>query len=126
MNPLILVGLGGLAGAVSRYIVSGLVQGGSPGFPVGTLFVNLSGSFALGLIITLSDYGVGVDASTRLMVAVGFIGAYTTMSTFSYESVRLLIDGKIPHFALNVLSTNVLCLSGVLIGRWAAMALTGG
>jgi len=126
MNPLILVGLGGFAGAVSRYLLSGLVQGGNPGFPMGTLFVNLSGSFALGFLMTLSDYGMGIDASIRLLVAVGFLGAYTTMSTFSYESVRLLIEGDIRSFALNVVSTNVLCLSGVLIGRWAAMALVGG
>jgi len=126
MNPLILVGLGGFAGAVSRYMLSGLVQGLSSGFPMGTMFVNLSGSLTLGFIMTLNDYGVGVDASARLLIAVGFLGAYTTMSTFSYESIGLLVGGELRAFMVNVVATNTLCLSGVLIGRWAAMALAGG
>ena len=126
MNPVILIGLGGFAGAVARFIVSGLVQGSNPGFPVGTLFVNLSGSFALGLLMTLNEHGLGVDASTRLLVAVGFLGAYTTMSTFSYESVSLLVGGELRSFAMNVVATNTLCLTGVMVGRWAAVAIAGG
>jgi CrcB protein len=86
------VALAGALGAVARYAVHALVQSRVAGsFPFGTVVVNLSGSFVLGVITGLTIYH-GLDSDVRVVVGTGFIGAYTTFSSFSYETLGLLED----------------------------------
>ena len=124
MYRTLLVGVGGLFGSVARYWVAGVVQrlDGST-FPVGTLSVNVLGSFILGLLMALSlDRGL-INADTRLLLATGFCGGFTTMSTFSYETVALLRDGSAAAAAGNVGITLVACLAAVALGDLAARLL---
>lgn len=83
------VGLAAAVGAVARYVLNQYVQHQSPGaFPRGTWLINITGSFVLGLLVSLgARHGLPEEVVT--VVGVGFCGAYTTFSTFSYESVRL-------------------------------------
>jgi fluoride exporter len=89
-NTLILIALGGLIGAVLRYLISVWVSSSPTGFTIGTLAVNFSGTLTLGTIIYLSEYSAGVSPETRTPMTVGILGAYTTMINFGYESFRLL------------------------------------
>src|SRR6266568_3837003 len=101
---------GGIVGTLSRYYLQGWVQArvGPPGFPTGTLAINLLGSLAVGFIIRLT---------------IGFCGAFTTMSTFSYESMKLLADGEYWYAGLYMGGTIVGCLAAVLIGTMLANRL---
>jgi len=120
-----LIGLGGIVGAVSRYLLSGWVQNNYSGFPYGTLFVNFTGALALSIIMYLSEYSAAVPSEVRVFLTVGVLGAYTTMSTFGFESFRLLEQGENLSFALNLLSTNGLVLIGVLMGKMIAQRVAG-
>jgi len=125
MNPIILVALGGSIGAILRYILGGFVQSSFISFPFGTLFINFTGTLTLGIIMYLSEYSGGITPDARLFLTIGVLGAYTTMSTFGYESFRLLESGETLNFALNFLATNILVLLGVYIGRALALKLAG-
>jgi fluoride exporter len=116
----LLVALGGLLGSVARYWLSGVVQQASGGeFPFGTLAVNILGSFVVGLIMALSlDRGV-VAANTRILLTTGFCGGFTTMSTFSYETVALMRDGEMVLALSNLATTMGSCFAAV----WAGQAL---
>lgn len=120
MQTWIIVGIGGFIGAVLRYFTSGWLQGSGSTFPVGTLGVNVIGSFFLGLIMYLSEYGGIFDGETRIFLTLGVLGAFTTMSTFSYESFRLLDQQEFGLFALNILGTLALVLLAVWGGKVAA------
>ncbi|HIH88048.1 TPA: fluoride efflux transporter CrcB [Candidatus Bathyarchaeota archaeon] len=122
---LALIGAGGLVGAISRYLLSGWVQGNYSGFPYGTLAVNFTGSLLLSVIMYLSEYSTGMPSNVRILLTVGFLGAYTTMSTFGFESFRLLEQGETVRFLLNLLGTNALVLVGVWLGRLIALRLSG-
>jgi len=90
----VIVGLGGFVGANARYLVGGWVQQRlGAGFPLGTLVVNVSGSFVLGVFATLA-MRLPWGEHWRLLVAIGFVGAYTTFSTFEYETLRLIAEGS--------------------------------
>ena len=125
MYTILLIGLGGVLGAVSRYILSGWVQNNYSGFPYGTLFVNFTGTLILSLVIYLSEYSSVVPSDFRVFLTIGVLGAYTTMSTFGFESFRLLEQGETVRFALNLIGTNALVLLGVWLGRLAALRLSG-
>ena len=89
--PLLLIGLGGFAGAIARYLVDGAVAERTDGaFPWGTLVVNATGSFVLGLLFALTADRAILPAEIRGPVLIGFIGAYTTFSTWMLESWRLV------------------------------------
>lgn len=94
LSRYLIVGLGGFAGANARYILGGWVQNRcGPGFPFGTLVVNLLGSFAIGLFATLA-LRLAWDEQWRLLISIGFIGAFTTFSTLEYETLRLIAEGQ--------------------------------
>ena len=114
---LFLVGAGGFFGAVARYLVDGWVSRlTGAGFPWGTLAINLSGSFLLGLLFAMTiDRGV-LPAEIRAPVMIGFIGAYTTFSTWMLESWRLVESGEIAAAAGNVIGSVVLGLLAVFLG----------
>jgi CrcB protein len=114
----LLVALGGLVGCIARYWLAGAVQRlGDHGFPTGTLAVNVLGSLLIGLVMTLSlERGV-VDEDLRILITTGFCGGFTTMSTFSYETLALLRDGERLLAFGNVGVTLVACLGAVWTGN---------
>jgi len=90
----LVVGAGGFLGAMARYGVGLLVmQRWTRDFPLATLLINVSGSFLLGLFSTWATERASLDPALRLLVATGFVGAYTTFSTFEYETQRLAESG---------------------------------
>jgi len=124
MWPTCLVALGGLIGSVGRYWLSGLFQrAGGFDFPAGTLGVNLLGSFVLGLVMALSLERGLVGGDLRIALAVGVCGGFTTMSTFSYETMALLRDGQAALALGNVGVTVLGCLAAVWLGGAMARAL---
>lgn len=119
---LLLIGLGGFAGAVTRYLVDGAVAERTAGsFPWGTLVVNATGSFVLGLLFALSADRAILPAEIRGPVLIGFIGAYTTFSTWMLESWRLVETGALTAAAFNLLGSTVVgivaVVAGLVIGR---------
>jgi len=125
VKTLLLIGAGGFAGAIARYLVSGWVYGlVGTRLPYGTLAVNVSGSLLLGLVAALGTGRLGVvTPELRALVAIGFLGAFTTFSTFSLESFRLLEEGSYLFAALNMAGNLVLCLVAVAAGIVLARAL---
>lgn len=113
---LLLVAVGGAAGAVARYLLSVRVQAwvGS-GFPWGTLAVNLIGCVVLGLVMRLTT-GFVATAEGRALVAVGFLGAFTTFSTFGVETVLLLQRGEVARAGGYVLASVLFGVLGAFIG----------
>lgn len=115
------VALAGALGAVARYAVHTLVQSRVAGlFPFGTVMVNLSGSFVLGVIAGLAIYH-GLDPDVRVVVGTGFVGAYTTFSSFSYETLGLLEDGAPRAALVNTFGS----LAAGLLAATAGLALAG-
>ncbi len=125
VNTLVLIALGGMIGAVLRYLVGGFVGSSPTGFPIGTLAINFTGTLTLGTIMYLSEYSAAVSPETRTLLTVGVLGAYTTMSTFGYESFRLLEQGDNMRFTLYLLATNGLVIIGVLVGKLLAQRIAG-
>lgn len=116
-ETLLLIGLGGFVGANLRYWVGGWVAGrlGSL-FPWGTLIINVSGSLLLAIFLGWSAQQISIDPRVRMLVAIGFLGAYTTFSTYANESLLMLESGDWLGAVSNILGTNLLCLVGALIG----------
>jgi CrcB protein len=118
----VLVALGGLVGSVARYWIAGWVQGlNGAQFPIGTLAVNVLGSFVIGVVMTLSLERGLISAEMRILLATGFCGGFTTMSTFSYETVALLRDGSavagLGNIAVSVATCLLATWCGNLTGR---------
>jgi CrcB protein len=115
--PLILIGLGGFAGAIARFLVDGIVADRTGGtFPWGTLVVNASGSFVLGLLFALTADRAILPAEIRGPVLIGFLGAYTTFSTYMLESWRLAESGAIVLALANLAGSTIVGLVAVVIG----------
>ena len=111
------IALGGVAGTLSRYGLEGWIQGRSAsGFPLGTLTVNLAGSLLLGVILRLATGATFITPDVRAGLTIGFCGAFTTMSTFSYESAALLNDGDYLRAALYMGATIAGCIVAVMLG----------
>ena len=121
MYTLLLVGIGGFIGAILRYVLGGWIQNSFVNFPVGTLVINTTGSFFLGLIMYLSEYQGLFDDETRIFLTIGLISGYTTLSTFGYESFRLLDDSKFTLMAINVVSTVLFSILAVYLGKIVAL-----
>jgi CrcB protein len=119
----VLVGIAAFAGAICRYLVDLAVQRRTKGvLPFGTLVVNLSGSFVLGFLVGLGLYH-DLENTTRTVAGVGFVGAYTTFSTFAYETVRLLEDGSVLEAFANAAASLALGLAAAGAGLALAGAL---
>jgi fluoride exporter len=117
MDKYLVIALGGGLGACARYGLSvWAAQRLGPAFPYGTLLINVSGSFLLGLFLTVSAHWAGFDPRWRLFVAVGFLGGYTTFSTFAFDSTELLLAGKWGAGLGNLLGNNVLGLAAAALG----------
>lgn len=120
---LLVIGLGGFFGAIARYLVDGVVseRTAASAFPFGTLVINVSGAFVLGLLATLAIERSVLPSDIRGPVMIGFLGAYTTFSTFTLETLRLMEAGSWVLAAGNVVGSVVLGLvavaAGVALGR---------
>lgn len=114
------VAAGGALGAVARYFLGGTVLSrfDTP-FPAATFIINVTGSFVLGFFLTLATERVHFSPHWRLAVAVGFVGAYTTFSTFEYETLRLAEERGFGLALLNV----VLSVAVGFAAVWGGMAL---
>ena len=122
MTRMLLVALGGALGSVLRYLATG---GASAllghDFPYGTLIVNVSGSFLIGLVQSLAFDALLIPEPARLFLSVGVMGGFTTYSAFSYDTVRLAETGAWHAAWINVAATTVLCILfcvfGLAVGR---------
>jgi fluoride exporter len=113
----LVVGCGGFVGAMARYGVSlAVATFWTRQFPLGTFLINVSGSFILGLFSTLAAERLMLAPEWRLFVATGFVGAYTTFSTFEYETQRLTEAGTATWAAVNVLTSVVAGFAAVWLG----------
>lgn len=121
ITEFLFIGCGGFLGAVSRFYVSSISNRllGS-GFPYGTLVVNSAGSFFLGLISFLAIRRDLFSHNIKLAVTVGFLGAFTTFSTFSYETFNLMKEGDYQLSAVNIVTNLAICLVMVFLGVSAA------
>jgi CrcB protein len=118
------VAVGGALGCISRYYLTAFIQQrAGPSFPVGTLLINVTGSFLLGFIMRYALQSGAVSPETRMLLTSGFCGGYTTFSTYSYESAMMLDDGEYGRAALYIGSSVVLALVGTFLGFAAANRL---
>ncbi len=123
MLALLLVAVGGGIGSVARYLVGGwFADRFGPAFPYGTFVINVTGSFIIGFFLAFAQERISLSPYWRLFFAVGFVGGYTTFSTFEYESVRLLQDGEMLLGALyllgSVLTGGLAAIGGIVLGSW--------
>jgi CrcB protein len=125
MTPAIAMGLvvAGAIGAPARYLLDGLVQDRTEGvFPWGTFVINVSGSFALGLITGAALYHAFPN-TPKVWLGTGFCGAYTTFSTFTFETIRLLEEGAVADAFRNALASLLLGALAAAAGLAIAAAL---
>ena len=114
---LLAIALGGAFGSVSRFLVAREMGHRLGNFlPFGTLIVNVLGSLALGWLATVLLARPEINTALRLGIAVGFLGAFTTFSTFSLESVQLLLSGAVWRAMFNVAANTVVCLGMCFLG----------
>src|SRR5574341_358547 len=123
MNYLI-IGIGGFLGAVSRDGVAVWIgQRWGRSFPLGTFVINVSGSFLIGLLMTLMAERFTENPQWRLLLVVGFLGAYTTFSTFEYETGALLKDGEWLYAGLNVIGSVLVGFIALKLGEVVAKSI---
>jgi CrcB protein len=123
MNVLV-IGVGGFVGAVARYgIAVWIGQRWGRSFPLGTFVINVTGSFLIGLLMTLMAERFTENPQWRLLLVVGFLGAYTTFSTFEYETGALLKDGEWLFAGLNVVLSVIVGFVALKLGEVLAKAI---
>lgn len=121
MNRYLFIAGGAALGANARYIVSiWAANRFGADFPYGTLLVNISGSFILGFLLSLTTERLSLSPEMRLLLAVGFLGSYTTFSSYAVESLVLWHDGGLWHGLRNILLNNSACLLFALLGTYAS------
>jgi fluoride exporter len=114
---ILLVGLGGLIGSVARYLVAILFAGQfASSFPLATFAVNIAGCFLIGILFALSDRGNILSPEWRVLLTTGFCGGFTTFSTFSYESIKLMQDSEFLYLGLNVVLSVVIGFAATYLG----------
>jgi CrcB protein len=115
---LIYIVIGGGVGALLRYLTSQFVNNlYSKSFSLGTIFVNCVGALLIGFLINIFDM-FGINSKFKLLIITGFLGGYTTFSTYSLETINYFINGNIKYGMLNILLNNILCIFFVLFGLW--------
>lgn len=126
VKSILAVGIGGGIGAILRYLVGSVfLQRFGPGFPWGTFFINVTGSFLIGVIAQFAlTRAFGITPSVRLFAATGVLGGYTTFSTFSLDTVTLMEDGAAPLALLYAGGSVIAGFLAAYLGQ-AAARLTG-
>lgn len=119
LGILLAVALGGALGSLLRYFVAGAVQSATwPGFPWGIFVVNITGGFAMGIIVELSALKLNLTPDMRAFLTVGILGGYTTFSTFSLDSALLIERGDYSGAALYVAGSALLSILALFAGLW--------
>jgi fluoride exporter len=120
---LLYVVIGGGAGALLRYLISGLIQKNSSGiFPYGTLVVNLIGALLIGFLWELFQ-NINISSNIRVFLFMGLLGAFTTFSTFSLETLNLIREKENIQALINIVVSNISCLILVFLGSASAKLL---
>ena len=124
MSKYWMVGLGGFAGSIARFWLGGYISNRlGTRFPFGTFVINISGSFLIGLIVTLLEEKTHWSSNWIYLIPIGFIGAYTTFSTFEFETLRSVQDGQFMISFLNVTLSVVVGFAAVWAGVVAGRAI---
>ncbi|MCK9418968.1 MAG: fluoride efflux transporter CrcB [Nitrospirae bacterium] len=124
MANIFFIGIGGFLGAISRYGVALWIgQRWGRNFPLGTFLINISGSFLIGLLMSLFTERFMVNPQWRLLLIVGFLGAYTTFSTFEYETGTLMKDGEWLIAMLNVMLSVIVGFMALKLGEVIAKSI---
>ena len=121
----LLIALGGAAGSVLRYLLGGVVQRSTgSGFPIGTMVVNISGCFLIGILVR-QFLNMQLSNDLRALLIVGFCGGFTTFSTFSAETLALIEGGEYSRATAYVFLSVILCLLATLTGMTAIQLVSG-
>ncbi len=124
MANIFIIGIGGFLGAISRYGAALWIgQRWGRTFPLGTFLINISGSFLIGLLMSLFTERFMVNPQWRLLLVVGFLGAYTTFSTFEYETGALMKDGEWLIAMLNVVLSVIVGFVALKLGEVIAKSM---
>lgn len=125
MIKYLMVGLGGFLGAIARFWLGGYVyERMGTKFPYGTFVINISGCFAIGIIMSLLTERTHLSPNWRYLIPIGFIGAYTTFSTFEYETLMAVRDGAMMIAWLNVLASVIFGFIFVWLGIVCGRAMS--
>ncbi|MBF0604335.1 MAG: fluoride efflux transporter CrcB [Nitrospirae bacterium] len=120
VKTILAVALGGSLGAVGRYLISDAIYAWlGRGFPWGTLFVNVSGSFIMGILFQVFSERYAEHGVWRAALLVGVLGAFTTFSSFSLETLQLIQNGEFRLSLMNIAASVILCLVGI----WGGVVL---
>jgi CrcB protein len=120
------VAVGSAVGGVLRYLLGGWIQQrAGTAFPIQTLLINVTGSLLLGFLQRYALESVAISPEVRTMLTIGFCGGYTTFSTFSFETVRMLEDGDWKRAALYMSLSVILSVGAAVLGISAAKELLG-
>ena len=124
MKDFLAISVAAVVGANLRYLLSRLaaLELGSA-FPYGTLFINIVGSFIVGLFVIWTTERVLLDPRWRLLVVVGFCGSFTTFSSYAFETMSYFEHGQWVLMLANILTNNILCLGAALAGMAVARVL---
>jgi len=124
VNDVLVISIGAILGANARWFLSRFAARLlGPVFPYGTLFINITGSFIVGFFMIWSSERVLLDPRWRLLVVIGFCGAFTTFSSFAFETMAYFEQGQWLLLLTNFFSNNLLCLGGALAGMALARAV---
>lgn len=123
MRLILYVGLGSAIGGITRFVLSSAIQNRSASFPVGTLVINISGSFLLGFLLRYALATPEISAEMRALLTTGFCGGYTTFSTYSYESAMMIETADYGRATIYVVASVVFALAGMFVGFLAAREL---
>ncbi len=123
LQKLLYLGLAGAAGTLARFWLSGVIQKNvSTEFPLGTVVVNLAGCLLFGLVWAILESRISLSGQMRIVVFLGFFGAFTTFSTFAFETSQLLDESQWLWAAGNILVQNTLgiiaMITGLTLGKW--------
>lgn len=117
MGTVLAVAIGGALGSIMRYLLSKYVQKlAGLEFPIGTLFVNILGAFLIGIAFSYLVEKLAIHPIARALLITGFLGGFTTFSTFSYESFSLLSEAEYLKFFLYIFITNGVGILGTFLG----------